>query len=71
MKYIKKFENNKNKERFKVGEYAIMLASNNKRVKILDVTDHSIWIDYDGNPMEFLKKGFIPELEYDTNKYNL
>ena len=60
------------KKRFKVGEYAIMKASNNKRVKILDVPDNShIWIDYDGNPMHFLIKGFIPEIEYKTNKYNL
>lgn len=72
MKYIKTFENSNNvKERFKVGEYAIMNVTN-KRVKILEVTDsNTLWIDYDGNPMEFLTKGFTPESEFDANKYNL
>lgn len=73
MKHLKTFENsNKDKERFKVGDYVIMKAFNNERVKILDVTDsNTLWIDYDGHPIEFLTKGFMTEEEYNANKYNL
>ena len=81
MKYIKTYENfsrtplviSNNKKRFKVGEYAIMVPFNNQRVKILEVTDHgTIWIENeDGNQAEFLIKDFIPEIEYQSNKYNL
>lgn len=67
MKYIKKYESNK----FKVGEYAIMLAANNKRVEILEVTPGNLKIDYDGQPMDFLMKGFMTELEYNTKKFNI
>lgn len=82
MKYIKTLEGFseklnaevlKNKKRFKIGEYAIMIPFNNKRVKILEVTDNStIWIeDEDGHQAEFLIKDFIPEVEYNANKYNV
>ena len=80
MKYISTFETRiwnevllKNKERFKVGEYAIMVPFNNQRVKILEVTDTgTIWIeDEDGHQAEFLIKDFIPEIEYLAKKYNI
>lgn len=63
---FKIFENNK----FKVGDYAIM-KHDNKRVKVIGIEDNSLWIDYDGYPMEFLSNGFITELEYNAKKYNL
>jgi len=68
---FERFENNK--ERFKVGEYAIIVPFNNQRVKIIKVTDNAtIWIeDDDGNQAEFLIKDFIPEIEYNAKKYNL
>ena len=80
MKYIKSFEIRawnevllKNKERFKVGEYAIMIPFNNQRVKIIEVTDTgTIWIeDEDAHRAEFLIKDFIPEIEYLAKKYNI
>ncbi len=68
---IIKFQLFENKERFKVGEYAIMIPFNNKKVKIIGVTDHTLWIEDNGYEAEFLIKDFIPEIEYNVKKYNL
>jgi len=69
---ITNFKIFENKERFKVGEYAICIPFK-KLYKIIEVTDNNtIWIeDEDGHQAEFLIKDFVPEIEYDANKYNL
>lgn len=73
MKHLRTYENITNKEKFKVGEYAICIPFN-IRVKILEVTDQdTIWIENeDGHVAEFLiNKDFVPELEFNANKYNI
>jgi hypothetical protein len=68
MKYIKTYEEKYN---FKVGEYVWSTAFN-KLYKLVNQTDNTLWIeDEDGNQAEFLKKDFIPEIEYKQLKYNL
>jgi len=64
---------NKNENKFKIGEYAIWKPFNNERVKILDITDNrTIWIqDKHGNIGEWLIRDFIPEIEYLQKNYNL
>lgn len=75
MKYIKRFEDIKNepeigdKVLFKIGDYVISPLG---RFKIVDITDYTLWVENeDGYQAEFLKKGLIPEIEYNRNKYNL
>ena len=71
---LKKFENfrNINKDKFKIGEYAIWKPFDNERVKILDVTDNTIIIeDKNGNIGEWLIKDFIPEIDFLQKTYNL
>lgn len=63
----------KNKERFKVGEYAYMIAFNNMKVKILEVTEHNtVWVETEhGNVAEWKTNGIVPEIEFNSNKYNI
>jgi ribosomal protein S17E len=63
----------KNKERFKVGEYAIMTSFNNMKVKILKVSKYNtIWVENeDGNVAEWKTNGIVPEIEFNSNKYNI
>jgi hypothetical protein len=64
---------NKNENKFKIGEYAIWKPFNNERVKILDITNNrTIWIqDKHGNIGEWLIKDFIPEFDYLQKNYNI
>jgi len=71
--HTNKILENKNENKFKIGEYAIWKPFNNERVKILDITDNrTIWIkDKNGNIGEWLIRDFIPEIEYLQKNYNL
>lgn len=75
MKFLKKYEKysiDELKDRFKIGEYAIMKAFD-KRVKIVSVTDYdTLWVEDDtGHWSEWKPNGIIPEIEFQSNKYNL
>jgi len=68
MKYLKTYED---KYQFKIGEYVWSTAFN-KMYKVVDITDRTLWIEDDnGYRAEFLKKDFIPEIDYNMSKYNL
>lgn len=68
MKYLKTYESIYN---FKVGD-RVWSTAFEKFYTINSITDCCLVIeDEDGNLGEFLKKGFIPEIEYNLNKYNL
>ncbi len=71
--YIKENINDKlsNQKRFIPGEYVYSFAFK-KIYKIVSTTDREIRIvDKNGFVGDFLIKDFIPEIEYQSNKYNL
>jgi hypothetical protein len=68
MKYLKTYEE---KYQFKIGEYVWSTAFN-KKYKVIAINDKTLWIENeDGHRAEFLKKDFIPEIDYNISKYNL
>lgn len=74
MKYLIKYESfNVNlKDRFKVGEYVIMLPFNNMKLKIKEIKDNTLLlVDNDGHLSEWKPNGIIPEIEFQSKKYNL
>jgi len=72
---FKIFENWTNKYNFK---YNFVIGDNvwstafKKFYKVVDIDDSCLWIEDEfGNITNFLKKDFIPEIEYNASQYNI
>ena len=65
---FKIFESNYN---YKIGE-RVWSTAFEKFYKVIDFSDRYIRIEGEyGNQGDFLIKDFIPEIEYNANKYNI
>jgi len=57
--------------KFVIGEYVWSIAFK-KLYKVVDIDNRCLWVENEnGYVTDFLKNGFIPEIEYNKQKYNI